>query len=580
MRTVDSEWRAIQQLQITTESDIQLSFFVSGSSTATVVLTKQDIFNFSYKQNGSSINEVLPIKEIRFDCYKNKTTPRNFAIHQCCCVVFKYKYRSSNSWTSCVIGSFQVVNKEIKQNGLVESYVLNNSFLPAQSITRNDKYMDNKYNEGSNMFGVGFNDNVDATLLSLTTKLGVACSSNTTTRKAIGKSLPKIAWGEALQMCAVAYGQTLTFRGNTTSINAYNNVGTYTNIQTKSYSTNYLITDFILYSKPETLKADEIKSLSLTYYINSQLGYISYQGEHINCSGFGGECDDPNEYEDADPETYPYSTMVSIDPSQYWGHWVDKVADGWAFMDGRWLYIISDQYGGSEAFLYPLMKTETKSTSYTVSSSGTVFYVDNCLINENYQTLAKDYLVYCLSHNTFIDMEGRFDPRLELFDKIHVKSQLKYYGIIVEKFDITYSGGFKGKIRGRILSEEDVLPTPILSLNGNTLTIVNYNAYTSGIFEFFIYDENGDELNSFTTQTFDLSTLNLEAGNYPLTVRAETSTTGYRESDLSSAVIYSVALHTPTNVSVSGNIVLATVDDNTESVEIFIDDESIGEIDV
>lgn len=476
MRTVVQEWIDIQNQPITTESDIWIYFYQGNTTTVDKILTKQNIRNFSYRQSGSVINKRYPIKEITFDMFTFCGNAPKFELGTLCCVVFKYKKQDDSAWLSCVIGSFRVVDRTIKANGLTANYTLNNTFFAtyssySQTVSVND-ITSSKYRYGSNRYGRGGDDgNFDFTLRYLSNRMGLAVPSTTQTRKAVGKSLPVVSILDGLQMCAVCGGYTLQIGANSTSIVPYNNGGSFRSIlPTTSADSSYVVRQGVCYQKPEIIQDEIVKTIEINEYKNEKGEYVlGTINEMSGCSFFSVSFDESGDYDSSHQNGYWGYT--SIDPSKYWYELVDKDGDDYFALDENTIAGWADfEYSGY--VIYPLMKTTYSVNSSTISGidKGTSIVIDNCLINSNYSSAVMTFMKNWLAKNEVLELVGRFDPRLELFDMINVIFDNRLYKILVEDFNLSYNGGFSGKILGRICDTNENLNYFAIKKVGGTQT--------------------------------------------------------------------------------------------------------------
>lgn len=574
MRLVNTEWVDIQKLPITTESNILLYFYQGNTTTVDKILNKSDLATFSYKQSGSVINKTYPLKEINFSMFTYCGNAPEFSINQKCCVVFQYRNKANTDWLNCVIGTFRVSNKVIKANGLTASYTLNNFFLASLSsstvITQN---LEDKYEKGSNCEGTGL-DNVDISLKRLTEKLGISIGSSAINNLAVGKSLPVVKIIDGLQMCAVCGARTLYLGANTNNITPYNNGGSFKYIRLgSSADSTYIIYKAFCFKKPEIIEDELVKTIKVNVYTNKRANYVIADGgsQLSGCEKFSIYCYLPEGWDEE--HEYGYVGYVPIDPSKFWNSPVDFVDTYLYDMDENWLKGWNENESSSFVIM-PYMETTYEESSYTFSNvdSETVITVDNCLVNSNFSSTVMDFMKIFLPLKK-LELQGRFDPRLDLFDVINVIYDNAQYKIVVEEFDLDFDGGFTGRIVGTILTQSVRLDTPVISISGSTLTINSVPNATG--YDIYV---NDSKVSTASAGTVDLTTLSLEGGNYGIKVVATAD--GYIDSQFSNMVLYDVALNVPSNFIIGFNSVSCIVDDATESVEIEIDGVSYGDIDL
>lgn len=215
------------------------------------------------------------------------------------------------------------------------------------------------------------------------------------------------------------------------------------------------------------------------------------------------------------------------------------------------------------------IKVKAKATGYTTSDfSNTVSWATQLatpVISINNTTLTISSIPNATNYDVYVNGTVYANTQTTTFSlsalttgNYDIKVKAKANNYISSEYSNTLSYRVK-------------LDAPTISINDNTLTISRvalastYDIFVDGTFAY-----------NTPNTTFDLLTLSLLGANYSITVKAKSSV--YDESAFSNAETYVAPLSTPTSLSASGSIVSATVDDRSTSVEVFIDDVSIGEL--
>jgi hypothetical protein len=503
MRSVVQEWIDIQNQAITTESDIWIYFYEQGTLTPSKIITKRHLKTFSYRQSGSVINKVIPKKEITFEMFTYCENAPEFSIHQACCVVFKYRKKDLSGWLDCVIGSFQVADKEVKANGLTAKYTLNNYFNPHSSSHREWDifYSDNKVMFGSNRTGLG-DYNTDCTVKNLVPYYNIG--NENYLKQAVGKSLGKVSILELIQMCSVCGCKTFYLGASNNNITPYNVNGYFFALTPSSSADNtYIIKQGVCYQKPEILQDEQITNITINVYENKRSGYDLLNG--VNIDNFGMEIDEQNQSWEDEHHEGGYEGRTRIDPSKYWYELVDKLGDSDFDIDGSWVYGWNENET-TDGVSYPYMETSISTKSFSVSgvSKGGTLTIDNELINVNYVDYVGAFLQTWCAKTEVLELYGRFDPRLELFDIINVFFDDAIYKIVVEDFDLSYNGGFSGKILGRICEKQPHTNYMAFTKVGGSGYL--YLAHGQGLTNYpFEYSFDKLTWNNFTSNGIDMT---------------------------------------------------------------------------
>lgn len=525
MLSVSQDWIDAQSEALRPESNVYIR--KSGYE-----LSKKDLNTFSYKQSGKIDNSIIPTKEIYFEIFNDQ---QNFNEGDIVEVYFAFYLNSA--WEEINVGKFLINKVERPKNGLISKFNLTSYFTKIGSAI---KSLDELYIDGSN---TPYND-TDKSLVSLFNQLG----GNTTYSPPViyvNQGMEKMSYGEALQSVAIFSCSTLLPKYNT----SYSTEYYYTNIDVINASvvSDYIVLPFIQYEKPEITKDTEYKrvELLLTYTTNNFNIYISlsdfpaYDKAQVNVSA--------NSTYTMEYDGGTYRDIITNRQQGFW-HCEDNV-----------LYIENNTGSAIAVNLYMnriLQDNRFAPKTFYVdltSSSNNVLKITNpfiCKSNDknrdsDFNSIV-NYVAQCKQHSQLLNVNCRIDPRLELFDKIKVIQGDTYYTIVAEQIKISYNGGFRGSIEGRIFAQEQKLATPPVStpsaLGVMSITKVpnatHYDMYVNDVL-YHTYGSGGSSTTILVLLRNELTDPNV----YNIKVKARAD--GYIDSDFSNEVQYIVYSQSP-----------------------------------
>lgn len=452
MISVSSAWKNAQSMQILPEGNVRITF-ENG-----VVLDKTNFKNFKYTQSGSITNQKLVSKEIQFDIFMLNTY--NFTLHSYCKVEFGL--RINGSWEWVLVGSFQVFDRNIPQNGLIATYSLNNAFISSV-------FLDEIYKKGSNQDYDG--DDMSLHSLLLTAFSG---RSNDLPTLACGKSLSQVSFAEVLQLAGSACGRTANIvRANTGNIKE-NTKFEFTAYDNDGDDIDYIITPEFQYKYPEFIVEDAIAYFNLNIYENSEIE--EEIGTKFTIVVLTNEFDYEEGERGLEAGTYTVGESRPIDPSKFWnvvdttGDCAGKITENYVFM-----YTYEGRVGSRVGYILSRMETQSNPIPYRVGGLGyvgTTVSIDNVLVNDDYKDMCASYYQEWLENNVVLDCSFRIDPRLELFDKVIIRDKQNndHYGIC-ELVKITFNGAFRGKVKAREFYPDE---KPEAYINHKTIVVQDF----------------------------------------------------------------------------------------------------------
>lgn len=456
MLPVSQGWKNAQSLQLRPEGDVKIEFFTSSDLTNPVAtINKDHISAFNYRGSGKVDNANVPSLVVNLELIKGT----HGDIQRGYIAKLYFGFLINDAWEYIEANWFKVDEVNIPANGLVDKFVLKP--ISAESYSK-------QYTRGSNggdLDPIGLVTRV--TGYSPTALVPVDMSAFTDLASFddvfVGMSLGNCSKIEALQLIGIACGKTLivdktlhmTFQSSQIPVGASD--VKYKTITPNASDANfdYVINPTNSYKFPELQNNMAVSHLIVTQYTNT-LGDVAHTYNEVFTSIQSRSWDKQFQ------ELY-YKITYSVKAGSFSPNslFTGVRLDGYV---AKWWALNLTAPARMEVYLYT-MATTAEQKSYTINASvGEDFYVDNPLVNENYITPCKDYLVAWLPFQNYIECEYRIDPRVELFDKIVVVDKSNHVNIVVvEDYTIEFNGGFTGKARGRVVETlDDILPVTIL----------------------------------------------------------------------------------------------------------------------
>lgn len=453
---VTQNWIQNQKKQITAEANVRITI------NDNIVLDKSNLQEFSYIQNGSVTNQTLPSKEITFKVFIDDFEP--FDLHSICKVEFGYFLDGDWEWNT--VGYFQINEREIPQNGLIATYNANMAFYKSFDSHSQIVFLNADYNLGSNHSSTGDRGSINSLLVSSgLSDWKIDQSSNVY----VGRSLQPCTKFELLQQIAFSWGKTLNLIYVDGS-HYYVDCEFYDNdLSMTINSWTYFIDTNNYYEYPEFVVEEQIESISIKEYINSEEELDNLETIEVtltNVGDFEGEHGLTGEY--------AFGTSYFEDPAKYFSNRgffqnVD-ICENYVFA-----YADPSRQGETVEVELSFMKTTTEEETIKiqdiVGNTGTTLNVDNALVNYNMKDYCVNYLKRWLPNNVVIEVNFRIDPRLELFDKVVIrdKRNAQHY-CICEYVEINFNGAFKGKVKAREFGY--VPPTELVH---KRITVTDFN---------------------------------------------------------------------------------------------------------
>lgn len=564
MISVSQDWKDLQRTILRSEGFVDII-----SDDATIHLTKRNFQTFRYRQSGKLDNSAIPTGEIYVEIIKSSTL--NYDLDTSKIYKLQFGFDISGAPEMIDVGYFMIKDKSIPANGLVAKYTFTDNFTAFDNTS--DPFLLNEVYKGGS-------DNMSKTAYfdakALFKRVGGDTTSVYYINTQVGHSLEKCSYAEALQQIALVCGKLLQCKPTA----KYERFELNTDIFLVSL-TDYVIYASSQFEKPETEHEKPVKNYVV---LGNQIDIPN--GWYI---GSAGNTDVINVSVPANSEIaieLETGKYISLDWDRtHWSGSCDFVENTLIVSN------TSSSTGSLDVKLLNTSITQTKPYTFNIANEGDEITISSPLlfyapqgVTQYYVTNAitcGNYLQQCGSYRDVVSVPCRIDPRLELFDYITLElpdgSQAQGY---VERFTINFNGNFSGEVEMRIRDTIPILPTPSISVGllPNVLQVNNFNDFPSGT-TFVLHDDlTNTDVGTFNNAWVSLPSI-LGSGNYLIRVRAQMSS--YVDSKYSNSVSVSIPLSTPTSVvNDAFNTFTMVVDDNTEEIEVFVDDESIGTLEV
>lgn len=450
------QWLDNNRSQVRSESYIEFEIYWNEPAYRSIVLYKKDIINFKYKTSGKVDNSELFSRELTFEIEKQK----NIDIPLGAIIIARVGFQLGGYGRYVVLGQLELKEKEQKANGITDKYTFKNKGWYANEVLSpfnhfGYKQLTDTYHGGSNKYLPADKtlptEMVDMELGDLYynafKRLGNGLIS---INFPVGKGLGEVSYEELAQLIAIASGQTY-------KINSNSGVPDFVEIDLTTSNVDYVIDNFLMYEFAEFSKEKEYYAINANLYTTS----------------IGG-------FEFALNKSYsvPSNTTISflLDKTLYQTNflYIVKQATDKLYYGGNEIVAINKSASTMTFVLYNLKYIETASDTKVVvispnGDNDNVFKVDNPLMTENHWIRARAYLERWLPFQEYINCNFRYDPRLEVFDKVVIydKNNLRYYAI-VEEIDMSYEGSYSAKIKARIF-KKDYYNIRFWNYNGSVL---------------------------------------------------------------------------------------------------------------
>lgn len=480
MLPVSQDWKNAQSLQLRPEGDVKIEFFTSSDLTNPVAtINKDHISAFNYRGSGKVDNANVPSLVVNLELIKGT----HGDIQRGYIAKLYFGFLINDAWEYIEANWFKVDEVNIPANGLVDKFVLK----PISEESYSKQYT--RGSNGGNLDPVGLVTRV--TGYSPTALVPVNMSAFTDLASFddvfVGMSLGNCSKIEALQLIGIACGKTLivdktlyvTYQSSQAPVGASD--VKYKTITPNADNANfdYVINPANSYKFPELQNNMAVSHLIITQYTNIQP--VDEQSNPIKAHTYNEVFTSiqSRSWDKQFQELY-YKITYSVKAGSFSPNSLFTGArlDGYV---AKWWALPLTAPARMEVYIWA-METTAEQKSYTINSTGEDFYVDNPLVNGNYITPCKDYLVAWLPFQNYIECEYRIDPRVELFDKIVVVDKSNHVNVVVvEDYTIEFNGGFTGKARGRVVETlNDIQPVYVENYGDNefdTIHVHNPNNY-------------------------------------------------------------------------------------------------------
>ena len=459
MLPVSQDWKNAQSLQLRPEGDVKIEFYktdsVISSLTYVTEVNKDHISTFNYRGSGKVDNANVPSLTINLELIKGT----HGDIQRGYIAKLYFGFLINDAWEYIEANWFKVDEVNIPANGLVDKFVLK----PISEESYSKQYA--KGSNGGNLDPIKLLDRItglgDGSFYNVSAFTDLASFNDVL----VGMSLGDCSKIEALQLIGIACGKTLmvdkiiSYTYQQVTIQIARSDIKYKTITPDANDTNfdYTINPANSYRFPELQNNMAVSHLIITQYTNTQP--TDEQGNPIKAHTYNEVFTSiqSRSWDKQFQELY-YKITYSVKAGSFSPNslFTGVRLDGYV---AKWWALPLTAPARMEVYIWA-METTAEQKSYTINSTGEDFYVDNPLVNGNYITPCKDYLVAWLPFQNYIECEYRIDPRIELFDKIVVVDKSNHVNVVVvEDYTIDFNGGFTGKVRGRVVETlNDIQP--------------------------------------------------------------------------------------------------------------------------